>query len=156
RSDWTLSLLDALKSGKIPPDVLGPIALNRLRTHSDKAVAREANSVLDELRGPEIKEKNQLIARLTPEVEKPGNVENGHKLFSQNCAVCHAFKGEGKDIAPDLTGMGAKGVEELLIHVLDPNRYVEPNFFSFSIETKDGESFDGIIGRENRSSVVLR
>jgi len=37
-----------------------------------------------------------------------------------------------------------------------PNRYVEPNFSRFSIETKDGETYDGIIGRENRSSVVLR
>src|SRR5205085_2415634 len=77
-------------------------------------------------------------------------------LFSQNCAVCHLFKGEGKDIAPDLTGMGAKGAEELLVHVLDPNRYVEPNFFAYSIETKDGETVDGIIGRENQASVVLR
>jgi putative heme-binding domain-containing protein len=157
RSDWALALIEALKNGKIPIGTLGPVALNRLRTHSDKAVARRANSVLDELRGPEVKEKNDLIARFTPEVEKSGgNVENGHKLFSQNCATCHSFKGEGKDVAPDLTGMGAKGVEELLIHVLDPNRYVEPNFFSFSVETKDGESFDGIISRENNAGVVLR
>jgi len=156
RSDSSLALVEALKSGKIDLASLGPIAVGRLRTHSDKAVATRANAVLDELRGPEVKEKNALIAQFTPEVEKPGNIENGHKLFTQNCSVCHSFKGEGKDVAPDLTGMGAKGAEELLVHVLDPNRYVEPNFFSFSIETKDGETYDGIIGRENRSSVVLR
>lgn len=156
RRDWSLALVEALKGGNVQLATLGPIAINRLRTHSDKAVASRANAVLDELRGPEEKEKNALIARFTPEVEKPGNVENGHKLFTQNCAVCHQFKGEGKDIAPELTGMGAKGAEELLIHVLDPNRYVEPNFFSFSIETKDGETLDGIIGRENQASVVLR
>jgi len=156
RSDSSLALVEALKSGKIDLATLGPIAMGRLRTHSDKAVAMRANAVLDELRGPEVKEKNALIAQFAAEVEKPGNIENGHKLFTQNCSVCHSFKGEGKDVAPDLTGMGAKGAEELLVHVLDPNRYVEPNFFSFSIETKDGETYDGIIGRENRSSVVLR
>src|SRR6185437_975978 len=57
---------------------------------------------------------------------------------------------------PDLTGMGAHGPAELIIHVLDPNRVVEPNFYSYSIETKDGEIYDGIITRENSASVMLR
>jgi type 1 glutamine amidotransferase len=33
---------------------------------------------------------------------------------------------------------------------------VEENYMSVSIETKDGETYDGIIGRENRSSILLR
>ena len=45
-------------------------------------------------------------------------------------------KAEGKDIAPDLTGMGAHGPADLIVHILDPNRLVEPNFVAFSIETK--------------------
>ncbi|HTG45549.1 MAG TPA: ThuA domain-containing protein, partial [Verrucomicrobiae bacterium] len=75
---------------------------------------------------------------------------------TQNCATCHRFKGEGRDVAPDLTGMGAHGPEDLLVHIVDPNRVVEPNFLTFSLETKDDLSFDGIIARENRSSLVLR
>src|SRR5207244_11635886 len=90
RSDWSMALVEALKSSKIDLATLGPIAVGRLRTHNDKAVAARANAVLDELRGPEVKEKNALIARFTSEVEKPGNIENGHKLFTQNCSVCHS------------------------------------------------------------------
>jgi len=58
---------------------------------------------------------------------------------------------EGRDLAPNLTGMGAHGPGDLLVHIVDPNRVVEPNFFSTSIETKDDLNYDGIIARENRS-----
>jgi putative heme-binding domain-containing protein len=52
--------------------------------------------------------------------------------------------------------MGAHGIHELLTHVLDPNRFVEPNFVAWSVETSDGESYDGIIARENRNGLTLR
>src|SRR5206468_11160332 len=45
---------------------------------------------------------------------------------------------------------------ELLVHVLDPNRVVEENFVAVSIETKDGEAFDGVVSAENRDSLKLR
>ena len=36
-----------------------------------------------------------------------------------NCSLCHKFKEEGRDLAPNLTGMGAHGPAELLVHVVD-------------------------------------
>ncbi len=156
RADWSLAFLNSLGSGQNTISSLTPSDVHRLRTHADRAVAKRANEVIDELRGPELKEKNALIAKLAPDVEKPGNVENGHKAFVQNCAVCHTFNGEGKQLAPDLSGMGVHGAHELLVHILDPNRMVEENYMATSIETKDGETYDGIISRENRTSIVLR
>ena len=87
---------------------------------------------------------------------QPGDPVHGKELFSKNCAVCHKFEGQGKDIAPDLTGMGVHGPAELIIHVLDPNREVEPNYYAYSVETKDGEIYDGVIARENTTSLTLR
>jgi putative heme-binding domain-containing protein len=156
RRDWSLALVDSLEQKKIELASLNPAAVHRLRTHSDGAVAKRANEVIDSLRGPEVKEKEALIAKLAPEVEKPGNLENGKKAFTQNCAVCHRFNGEGKELAPDLTGMGVHGSHELLVHILDPNRMVEENYMAVSIETKDGESYDGILGRDTRASVLVR
>ncbi|MDB6028382.1 MAG: putative rane-bound dehydrogenase [Verrucomicrobiales bacterium] len=156
RPDWSLALVDAVKSGKVKLATLGPNAVHRLRGHPDKNVSTRANEVIDAIRGPETKEKDALIAKFTPLVTQAGNVENGHKQFVQNCAVCHKFNGEGKEVAPDLTGMGAHGPAELLVHVLDPNRVVEPNFSSYSIETKSGDSYDGIVATETKGRVVLR
>jgi putative heme-binding domain-containing protein len=148
--------VDALKAGQVNVVNLGPANAYRLRHHADDAVARRANAVIDELRGPEVKEKNALLAKLTPEVDRPGDLVRGKALFTQNCAVCHKLNGEGKDVGPELTGMGAHGPAELLVSVLDPNREVDPSFVAWSIETKDGETYDGVIASENRASVTLR
>ncbi len=156
RADWSGAVVQALADHKLDPALLGPGNLFRLRTHADATVAKRAAEVIAELKGPEQKEKETLIARLRPEVVKPGNAANGAKLFTQNCAVCHKFKNEGADFAPNLTGMGAHGPEDLLVHILDPNRVVEPNFISVSIETKDDLSCDGILLRENNNVVVMR
>lgn len=156
RADWSSAVIQALADRKLDPAVLGPGNLHRLRTHSDATVAANATKVIAELKGPEQKEKDALIAKLRPEVVKPGNAANGAKLFTQNCAVCHKFKNEGADFAPNLTGMGAHGPEDLIVHILDPNRVVEPNFVAVSIETKDELSYDGIVLRENNSAIVLR
>ncbi len=156
RADWAGLLVDALKESKVSLDQLGPPAVHRLRTHPDAGVAAKARGVIEALRGPEMKEKNALIAKLTPEVEKAGNVTKGKALFELNCAVCHTYNGAGKSVGPDLTGMGAHGPAELLVAVLDPNREVDPSFVAWSIETKDDESYDGVIVSENRAAVTLR
>ncbi len=156
RADWSTAFVNALKSGEINWRALGPGPAFRLRTHPDKAVAKLASSVFDELRGPEAKEKDKLVAQFEHAVEKTGDLPNGKALFEKNCAGCHKFKGDGRDLAPDLTGMGVHGSHELLIHILDPNRVVEDNFISVSIDTKDGETYDGVVASENNSSVKLR
>lgn len=156
RADWAGALVDELKKGTVTLAALGPGNVFRLRSHSDKGVAQKAGAIIDELRGPEVKEKEAMIAKLEPIVAKPGNLENGKAVFAQNCGVCHKLNGDGREVGPDLTGMGVHGVHELLTHVLDPNRFVEENYVATSIETKDDEVLDGIVVRENRSAVVLR
>lgn len=156
RTEWSQAFLSAIESKKIDLAMLGPAAIHRFRSHPEKAVAERANKIIDDIRGPEQKEKNALIAQILPVLHDEPNIENGKKLFTQNCATCHKFKGEGRDLAPDLTGMGAHGPEELVVHIVDPNRVVEPNFIAVNIETKDDLSFDGIIARENNTSLILR
>jgi putative heme-binding domain-containing protein len=156
RPDWSAALLKALEGGELNWRQIGPASVHRLRTHGDKTVARRAAEVFDALRGPEAKEKEKLVAGLLPEVGKPGNLENGRKLYDQNCGVCHPFKNTGRNLAPDLTGMGVHGAHDLLVHILDPNRVVEANYVAVDIETKNDETFNGIVAGENRSAVKLR
>jgi hypothetical protein len=137
RGDWSAAMVDSLKSGKVTPATLGPANIYRLRNHSDKEVARRASAVMEELRGPEAKEKAALLAQLEPEVSRPGDAAAGKAVYTQNCSVCHKYGAEGRDVGPELTGMGAHGVHELLVHILDPNRFVEENYIAVSIETKD-------------------
>jgi putative membrane-bound dehydrogenase-like protein len=156
RSDWSMALVQALAERKFDPTLLGLANLYRLRTHADAAVADRATKVLAELRGPEQQQKDVVITKLLPEVIKAGNAAKGAKVFTENCATCHKFKNEGAEFAPNLTGMGAHGPEDLIVHIVDPNRVVEPNFYTVSLETKDDLSYDGIVLRENNAVVTLR
>lgn len=156
RTEWTRLLLDRLENETIALHTLGPANIHRLKTHSHEPTARRALALLETLRGPEIQEKDRLIETFAKAVEEPGDIERGKLLFTQNCGVCHKFDGEGTDLAPDLTGMGAHGPKDLLVHILDPNRYVEPNFISTTVDTKDDQVIDGIVVAENRNVLTLR
>ena len=156
RTTWATALLTALETDVIPPTVLGPANIHRLRVHPDPAVSKRANDLMDKLRGPEAKAKDALIAKFTPEVAKPGNAAKGKELFTMNCATCHLLGSLGNNVGPNLTGMGAHGPAELLGQILDPNKEVDIAYVAFSIETKDGELTDGIIVRENQAVVVLK
>jgi len=156
RTTWAAALLTALETDVIPPTVLGPANIHRLRVHPDPAVAKRANDLMDKLRGPAAKEKADLIAKFTPEVQKPGNAAKGKELFTMNCATCHLLGSLGNNVGPNLTGMGAHGPAELLGQILDPNKEVDLAYVAISIETKDGELTDGIIVRENQAVVVLK
>ena len=155
RPEATLTLLNSIRDGKFDPKVLGPGNIARLRTHPNKQVAKQASAMMDKL-NPNAKAKNELIAQFTPIVEQPGDAAKGKLLFSAACAICHKLGDLGKDVAPPLVGMGAHGPAELLIHVIDPNREVDPSFYAWNITKKSGETLAGVIASENAASVTLR
>ena len=155
RADWSLALLDAIAAKQVDPVTFGPANAFRLRTYPDKAVAKRATEMLDQL-NPLAKAKDEVIARMAPLVSKAGDAGRGKLLFQAACATCHKLGDIGADIGPGLTGMGSHGPAELLTAIVDPNREVEPSFLTWNIETRDGQFFAGIIVRENPVSVTLK
>ncbi|MDI1312462.1 PVC-type heme-binding CxxCH protein [Prosthecobacter sp.] len=156
RPEASLELLASIQNGKIDPKEIGPGNIARLRTHPNKQVAKQANAMIDKL-NPNAKAKNDIIAQLTPEVEKPGDAVKGKAMFALACAVCHKLGDLGlRDVGPQLTGMGAHGPAELLVHIVDPNREVDPSFWAWNITTKKGETLAGVIITENQASLTLR
>ena len=152
----TLVILKGVEGGTIDSKDIGPGNVARLRSHPDKAVSTRANALLDKLM-PGAKEKAEIIAKFLPEVSKPGNAANGKVMFTAACAVCHKFGDVGKvEVGPTLTGMGSHGAAELLVHIIDPNREVDPTYWQWNITTKKGETLAGVITTENNASLRLR
>jgi len=156
RTDAAMALLDAVEKGTVKPETFGPGNISRLRSHPDREVSKRANALVDKL-NPGGKAKAEVIAKLLPEVTKPGNIENGKVLFSAACTICHRYGDTGThDVGPPLTGMGSHGAAELLVHIVDPNREVDPSFWQWNITTKKGESLAGVITSENSAAITLR
>jgi len=156
RGEWTRFLIGELEAKRLRPNDIGPNALFRLRTHPDKEIAQKARTVLDAILGTQNKAKNQIIDALFPQIEPMGNIAKGKALFTETCMKCHGYKGEGRSIAPDLTGMGVHGKHELLVNIIDPNRVVETNYVSFNVRLKNGEVFNGLVAKETRDMVLLK
>lgn len=147
----TRALLDAVNAGTIDRTVFSPGNVARLRSHPAKPLAKRSN----ELFKVDTSAKDAIIAKLTPEVEKEGDAEKGKMYFTAACAVCHRLGDLGVPIGPPLDGMGAHGAAELLVHIIDPNREVEPSFYAHNVTTKKGEILQGVMTGENTAMVSL-
>ena len=85
-----------------------------------------------------------------------GNALNGARLFRQHCLVCHQVQREGGTVGPDLSGIGGRPREAVLVDLLDPNRRVNPNFVAHSVEMQSGLVVSGLVVAETSQTLVLK
>ncbi len=157
RSEWANAVLDALAAKKIAPALFGPAKLSKLRLHPDAAVAKRAAQVLAEVGAGTNAAKDDIIAKLLPEIEsRAGNVANGKTLFTTVCATCHKFGGQGNEVGPLLDGIGVHGTHELLVHIIDPSRVVDNEHRTWNLALKNGQFATGIIARENENTLTIK
>src|SRR5204863_3313156 len=84
-----------------------------------------------------------------------GDPARGLALFTKHCAVCHKLGDVGKEVGPDLASLADKSTDAMLIAVLDPNRAVEARYVNYLAETKNGQSFSGVLTSETGNSSTL-
>jgi putative heme-binding domain-containing protein len=87
--------------------------------------------------------------------EKPGDASRG-KTSAVLCQACHLFKGQGASIGPDLSGIGAMGVEGILRNILTPNAAMENAYRIYRVELTNGELVDSFFVSEGKDAVVVR
>ena len=79
----------------------------------------------------------------------------GAAVFGKTCSTCHLFKGQGKEVGPNLTALTDKSASFLLTSILDPNAAVDDRFLNYTVETRDGRVVSGIFTSETASSVTV-
>lgn len=79
----------------------------------------------------------------------------GAKVFAKNCAACHRIGDQGGKVAPQLDGVGNRGVERLLEDTLDPNRNVDIAFRARVVTLTDGTTKTGLMLRVDGPAVVF-
>ena len=153
RPDRCLALLQAIQAGKIRSSALTTAQQNFLRTHRDQSVRQLATQALD-LPAPGARQG--VVDAFTPALTLAGDAAAGKKIYQERCISCHQLGGEGHAVGPDLATVKNTGKDKLLTSILDPNREVAPQFVSYVLETRDGDSFVGLIANETSSTVTVR
>jgi putative heme-binding domain-containing protein len=146
-------LLGAMEQGVVQTRDLSLMQRVALRQHSDAALQQRAVKLI----GAASKvNRDEVVQRFRPALDLRGDRPRGKLLFEQRCHSCHRLGSDGFAVGPDLAGVRNGGREKLLINILDPNREVPPNYFGYVVDTKEGDSFTGLILNETASSITIR
>ncbi len=152
RRTWLARFFDALEDGTIHPRDLDITARQRLLNHEDPVIQRRAERLFPARKN----ESRQVVVEHYLDVlDLAGNPTQGQAVYRKHCAGCHAFRGEGHAVGPALeTTLGRTG-EQLLTHLLDPNREVDPRYVGYIARTIDGIESLGLLSRETPTHVTV-
>jgi len=90
---------------------------------------------------------------------KDGDARRGQALFNSPraaCATCHAIGYQGGRLGPDLTRIGqVRSERDLLEAIVYPSASFVRSYEPFTVTTKGGDDYSGIIRKDGPDEVVL-
>ena len=148
-----MAVIDAVKAGTISRNELSPTQVAFLRAHRSANVRLAAAGVF---MPPAPGDRGAVIQRYLAALDLRGNVERGRTTYEARCASCHQPDKDGYAPGPAIGEIQSAGKEEILTHLLDPNRTVDARYRLVMIETRDGATVSGTIQNETQASVTVR
>jgi putative heme-binding domain-containing protein len=97
-----------------------------------------------------------VVSRYDDALKLSGDPARGATVYVKQCLSCHTVQGRGHRVGPDLSGIGGRPKQALLVDVFDPNRQVSADFVSYTLVTNDGQVLSGLLAGETATSVTLR
>ena len=92
------------------------------------------------------------------EVKLAGDPAKGKAVFeAQGCTACHIVRGQGGNLGPVLTEVGAaRGAAHLREAIVDPGAKVPENWLAIVATTHDGKTVRGVRVNEDSFTIQLR
>jgi putative heme-binding domain-containing protein len=150
-------LLRLMEQGKASARLLlKPTIQQRLKAISTASMNERAGILAEKLPSEDSVVETLLVSRRASVLQAAGSSENGRELFRKNCQICHQLAGEGKQVGPNLDGIGNRGLDRVLEDLLTPNRNVDVAFRTTTVVTNEGKAYSGLLKEleGNRISIV--
>ena len=143
-------VLGAIAEGNFPPRLLDE-AKDLLLKNENEQIKLQATSLFTDSLSNSTAYSFENIRNLKSSVVK------GKQLFQQYCAACHRVGTAGKNIGPELTGIGGKYDRERLIQAItDPSAGIVFGYETWTINTSNGMSYYGFILGEGSDAVIVK
>ncbi|MHB1556786.1 MAG: hypothetical protein ACYC61_04805 [Isosphaeraceae bacterium] len=87
-----------------------------------------------------------------------GDPARGRAIFrgeQARCGQCHAFRGEGGQVGPDLTGIAEKGAADIYRSIAAPSADIAPDYTTYTVSTRDGQVFAGVVRAEGPDAIKV-
>jgi putative heme-binding domain-containing protein len=150
----TRLLLDAVESGAVPSVLVPASNRQQLQDYGDAVLRQRAGKLFASSRGEQRERLIETTRQAITSLE--GSVEVGRLAFKKHCASCHRLENDGTEIGPSLIGYAYRTREDLLLHVLDPNREVDSRYLAYSVQMVDGRVLLGVIASESGATIDLK
>lgn len=84
----------------------------------------------------------------------------GEKVFFRQqpgCAACHALRGKGGHVGPDLSEIGTKLAKEAIVEaILEPNAGISVGYETYSLDLKSGEDAYGLLVSDTADDIAIK
>jgi putative heme-binding domain-containing protein len=152
RPAWLSAFLDALEQGTIGRGDLDAARLELLKTYPDSTVQKRAAALFAQ----GLPRRQDVVTAYQPALSRPGDRDRGKALFKTHCSTCHRLENVGQQVGADLSAIRDRGLDSVLLNILDPNREVKPQYQSYVLVTAGGRILTGMIVAETANGLTLR
>lgn len=136
---------------------LSPESLHRALQKYPDDVQAAADSLFHRL-NESFEQQSTRLAELAASLPE-GNAAQGRTIFFgalASCAACHSISGQGGNIGPDLSKIGAiRTARDLLESIVLPSASIVRSFESFQIATTDGRIHTGILKQSAADAITV-
>ncbi|MEO2046059.1 MAG: PVC-type heme-binding CxxCH protein [Pirellulales bacterium] len=99
------------------------------------------------------------ITQILKMVPDQGDTVRGQEVFRRKetqCTTCHAVKGDGGRVGPDLSTIGTELTSNLLKSLLEPSANIKQGYSTVQVITNNGQVFSGVLLQRTDAYVRLR
>jgi putative heme-binding domain-containing protein len=144
--------LEAIKSETVQPWNLAFRHKRQLLMSRDATLRESARALLDEKAG----DREQVLKRYQPALERMGDPAKGRAVFEQVCAKCHKLNGVGQDVGPDLGTIRHRPSHSILADIIMPNASIAQNYESYVVETASSGIITGVMSAQTPATITIR
>lgn len=146
-------LLDAVKKRAVLASQVSTARRALLLKHVDAGIRAQATALFaGDTPGP----RQDVLKTYRAALSLSADRDRGRVVLRRVCLACHRWQNEGQDVGPNLETIRNRTADEVLLHVLDPNREVPPNLLEYIVVLKDGRTTTGVIAAETTGSITLK
>ena len=149
---WIGAFLDAIENGSVGRADVDTARLNLLKQYPDETVRARASRLF----AAGLPRRQVVVDAYQKALEMKGDRERGKAVFQKNCSACHRLENVGQAIGAELSAVRDRGLDAVLLNILDPNREVMPQYQSYILVTTGGRVLTGMISAETATSVTIR
>jgi putative heme-binding domain-containing protein len=101
-------------------------------------------------------DRQKVFEEYRKALDLKGDPAKGKLVFKNQCSACHKLEGVGDEVGADLKAIRDRGLEAVLLNIIDPNREVKPQYLSYSAELKDMRVVTGMLAAETATGLTIR